>query len=55
MGPAVVLGHPGDRQVARLGAAAGEDHASRLGADEPRDLVARLFNRHLLQALEVIA
>ena len=45
----------GDREVARLGAATGEDHAAGLGADEGRDLVARLFDRPARVARRAVA
>ena len=41
----VARGEPGDREVARLGGAGGEDHLVRLGPDQGRDLLAGALER----------
>ena len=39
------VGHAANREVVRLGAAAGEDNLARGGSDESRDLLAGLLQR----------
>ena len=46
---------PDDGEVARLGAATGEDDAAGLGPDERRDLVAGLFDRSARVARGAVA